>query len=83
MKIMVSNKQSADLYSKKKRWKIALSIIAVVIVIVSMYYTNNLVKRFASQEQRQMSMWAEAVQTHAELMDYTELFFNADRKSVV
>jgi hypothetical protein len=77
MKIMVSNKQSVDLYSKKKRWKIALSIIAVVIVIVSMYYTNNLVKRFASQEQRQMSMWAEAVQTHAELMDYTELFFNA------
>ena len=73
---MLNNKQSADLYSKKKRWKIALSVIAVVIVIVSMYYTNNLVKRFASQEQRQMSMWAEAVQTHAELMNYTELFFN-------
>ena len=73
---MLNNKQSADLYSKKKRWKIALSIIAVVIVIVSMYYTNNLVKRFASQEQRQMAMWAEAVQTHAELMNYTELFFN-------
>lgn len=65
-----------DLYARKKRWKIVLSIIAVVIVILSMYYTNNLVKRFAMQEQRQMTMWAEAVQTHAELMNYTESFFN-------
>ncbi|MBR4155988.1 MAG: HAMP domain-containing histidine kinase [Bacteroidales bacterium] len=73
---MLNNKLSADLYAKKKRWKVALSIIAVVIVTLSMYYTNNLVKRFASQEQRQMAMWAEAVQTHAELMNYTEVFFN-------
>ena len=65
-----------DLYVRKKRWKIALSIIALLIVSISMYYTNNLVKRFASQEQRQMSMWAEAVQSHAELMNYAELFFN-------
>lgn len=65
-----------DLYTKKKRWKIALSIIALLIVSLSMYYTNNLVKRFASQEQRQMSMWAEAVQTHAELMNYAEVFFD-------
>ena len=72
---MFDNK-SADLYAKKKRWKIALSIVAVVIVILSMYYTNNLVKKFALQEQRQMGMWAEAVQTHAELMNYTEIFFN-------
>ena len=72
---MFDNK-SADLYAKKKRWKIALSIVAVVIVILSMYYTNNLVKKFALQEQRQMGMWAEAVQTHAELMNYTEVFFN-------
>ncbi|MBQ8222844.1 MAG: HAMP domain-containing histidine kinase [Bacteroidales bacterium] len=73
---MLGNKISIDLYVRKKRWKIALSIIAVVIVCLSMYYTNNLVKRFGQQEQRQMTMWAEAVQNHAELMNYTELFFN-------
>lgn len=67
---------SVDLYARKKRWKIGMSVIAVIIVILSMYYTNSLVKRFASQEQRQMTMWAEAVQTHAELMNYAELFFN-------
>ena len=65
-----------DLYAKKKRWKIALSVIALLIVCLSMYYTNNLVKKFALQEQKQMAMWAEAVQTHAELMNYTEVFFN-------
>ena len=72
---MLSKKLSIDLYVRKKRWKIALSIVAVVIVILSIHYTNNLVKKFAAQEQRQMTMWAEAVQTHAELMNYTERFF--------
>ncbi len=65
-----------ELYVRKKRWKIALSVIALLIVSLSMYYTNNLVKRFASQEQRQMAMWAEAVQSHVELMNYAEVFFN-------
>ena len=69
-------KKFNDLYLKKKRWKIALSVIALLIISLSMYYTNNLVKRFATQEQRQMAMWAEAVQSHAELMNYAEGFFN-------
>lgn len=65
-----------DLYSRKKRWKIALSVIALFIISVSMYYTNNLVKKFAVQEHKQMMMWAKAVQSHAELMDYAEVFFD-------
>lgn len=69
-------KISDDLYAKKKRWKIVLSVVALSIVCFSMYYTNNLVKRFAAQEEKQMKMWAEAIQSHAELMNYTETFFN-------
>ena len=68
-------KKFNDLYSKKKRWKVALSVIALLIISLSMYYTNNLVKKFAMQEQKQMAMWAEAVQSHAELMNYAEVFF--------
>lgn len=68
-------KKFNDLYSKKKRWKVALSVIALLIISLSMYYTNNLVKKFAMQEQKQMAMWAEAVQSHAELMNYAEIFF--------
>lgn len=69
------NKISDDLYARKKRWKIALSVVALMIVCFSMYYTNSLVKRFAAQEEKQMKMWAEAIQSHAELMNYTETFF--------
>lgn len=67
---------NSSLYTRKKRWKIALAVVALMIICLSMYYTNNLVKKFAKQEQKQMEMWAEAVQTHAELMNYTELFFH-------
>lgn len=67
---------NVDLYARKKRWKIVLSVVALLIVCFSMYYTNNLVKRFAAQEEKQMKMWAEAIQSHAELMNYTETFFN-------
>lgn len=65
-----------DLYAKKKRWKIVLSVVAVMIVCFSIYYTNTLVNRFAAQEEKQMKMWADAIQSHAELMNYTETFFN-------
>lgn len=65
----------SNLYSRKKRWKIILSIIALVIICISMYYTNVLVNHFAHQEKRQIEVWAEAVQRHAELMKYTETFF--------
>ena len=65
-----------NIYIQKKRWKIALAILAIVIISISIYYTNFLVKRFAEQETKQIEMWAEAVQSHAELMNYTKKFFN-------
>jgi len=65
----------ANFYTQNKRWKIALAVLALVIVCISIYYTNNLVKKFAQQETKQIEMWAEAVQSHVELMNYTETFF--------
>ncbi|MDR0969080.1 MAG: HAMP domain-containing histidine kinase [Lentimicrobiaceae bacterium] len=65
----------SNLYSQKKRWKIILSTIALVIICISIYYTNTLVNHFARQEKRQIEVWAEAVQRHAEMMKYTEKFF--------
>lgn len=66
----------ADFYTHKKRFKIALAVLALIIVCISIYYTNILVKRFAAQETKQIEMWAEAVQSHVELMNYTETFFD-------
>lgn len=65
-----------NIYSQKRWWNLALIVLAVIIITISIYYTNRLVKRFAAQESKQIEMWAEAVQSHAELMNYTKVFFN-------
>jgi len=64
-----------NFYIQKKRWKISLAMLAIVIIFISIYYMNHLVQRFAEQESKQIEMWAEAVQSHAELMNYTKKFF--------
>ena len=66
-----------NLYTNQKRWKLALAVLAMIIIGITLYYTNHLVRRFAEQESKQIEMWAEAVQNHSALMDYTETFFSA------
>ena len=65
-----------NIYIQKRWWNWALATLAIIIISISIYYTNILVKRFAAQESKQIEMWAEAVQSHAELMNYTKVFFN-------
>jgi signal transduction histidine kinase len=65
-----------NLYTRKKRWKIFLSSVALIIISASIYYTNKLVNEFAQQERDQIRVWADAVQQRANLMNYTESFFN-------
>ena len=66
----------SNIYMQKRWWNLVLIVLAVIIITISVYYTNHLVKRFAAQESKQIEMWAEAVQSHAELMNYTKIFFN-------
>jgi len=51
-----------DFYSKKRRWKIILLLLAVVIGIGSFLYTNWLVKNMAKEERKNVELWAEATQ---------------------
>ena len=64
-----------DVYSHKKGWKIALSLLALAIIFAFFWYTNRLVKSIAEQESAQVKLWAEAMEQHAELMRYAEKFF--------
>ncbi len=64
-----------DIYTQKKRSKILLFILALVIIGVSIYYTNYLVRQFAKQERSNVRLWAAAVQRKAKLVKYTESFF--------
>ena len=64
-----------DIYNKKKRWKILLFIGGLFLILVSVIYTNRLVKQFADKERKNVKLWADAVHRKAELMQYTEDFF--------
>jgi hypothetical protein len=64
-----------NIYSKKQRWKWILFVIAIIIIISSLWYTNSLVKRIAQDEKAKVKLWAKAVQKKAKLIKFTgELF---------
>ena len=51
-----------NIYEKKQRWKLFLFIGAIVIGLVSLLYTNSLVKDLSLQEKQTIELWAEATQ---------------------
>jgi K+-sensing histidine kinase KdpD len=65
-----------NIYSKKQRWKLLLAGAATLIVIVSLWYTNVLVKKIADQEREQVQLWAEAIKNKATLVNYTSELFD-------
>jgi two-component system, sporulation sensor kinase D len=64
-----------EIYSSKQRWKLFLLIFAALIVVVSLYYTDILVKKVAEDERQKVLLWADAVQRRASLVVYTEELF--------
>ncbi len=69
-----------DIYNKKKRWKILLFIFGMILISVSVIFTNRLVSKFAEKERKNVKLWADAVHRKAELMEYTENFFKQLRE---
>ncbi|MFH0867592.1 MAG: ATP-binding protein [Bacteroidota bacterium] len=67
--------KSLNIYHRKQRWKWLLVAFAVVIVGVSLWYTNILVDKIAKDERKKAQTWADAVQKKATLVRYTEVFF--------
>lgn len=64
-----------DLYSRKQRWKLALAVVAMLIVGASLWYSSRIVDRVRAEERRKVQIWAEAVQNRAQLVNYTEKLF--------
>ncbi|MEX2379982.1 MAG: HAMP domain-containing sensor histidine kinase [Vicingaceae bacterium] len=64
-----------NIYSKKQRWKFALAIVAAIIIFVSLWYTNILVREIADEEKNKAKSWAEAIQRKAELVTHTQDLF--------
>lgn len=66
-----------NIYTQKKRWKLSLFIVAMVIVTASLWYSNIMVRKIASDERQNIQIWANAIQQRASLVDYTEDFFES------
>ena len=66
---------SMDIYARKRIWKIVLTILGLVIIGLSLFYTSLIVKKFATEERKNVKLWAEAVQRKANLVKYTEFLF--------
>ncbi len=49
---------------------------AVLIVIVSLWYTNILVRKISDDERKKVRLWAEAIQRKASLVKYTNELFH-------
>jgi two-component system, sporulation sensor kinase D len=51
---------AVNIYEKKTRWKFLLFLAAVLIGVLSLSYTNWLVKQLSAQEKEKVELWAEA-----------------------
>lgn len=65
-----------NLYSNKQKWKIALLIAAVILVALSLFYTNEIVGSVGSRERERVSQWADVIRKKAELINLTNETFD-------
>ena len=64
-----------SIYNKKQRWKLGLAAFALLIIIASLWYTRNLVKKISRNEKEKVELWAKAVQKKANLVKFTNELF--------
>lgn len=64
-----------DIYLRKKRWKWFLFGAAVVIIGVSLYYTNILVNEIRKDERKNVEIWADAIHRKADMVNFTNKLF--------
>lgn len=69
-----------NLYSRKQRWKAVLLVLATFIVVLSLWYSNYIVKKIREDEREKVQLWSEAVKKRLTLINYTENLFKDMRR---
>jgi phosphohistidine swiveling domain-containing protein len=64
-----------NIYQNKTRLKLLLLFIAMIIALVTLWYTNQLANRIASDEEKKVKLWAEAIENKAKIVKYTNDLF--------
>ena len=54
-------------------WRTAIALIAVAIVIATIFYSNFLAQKIATQERSKVNVWVQALKTRAETTEHTAL----------
>lgn len=65
-----------NLYSNKQKWKIALLLAAIVLVAISLLFTNRIVSSVGSREKERVEQWADVIRKKAELINLTNQTFD-------
>lgn len=64
-----------NVYENKQRWKRVLLASAAVIVVATLWYSNDIAHRIRQEEQTKVRLWSEAIQQRATLVGYTQQLF--------
>lgn len=67
--------KSKKLYSSKQIWKVILSIVALIIIGVSLWYTNYLTSEIQDEERLRVQLWSETVKKQVQLINLTNQTF--------
>ena len=70
-----------NLYHKKQRWKIILVLIAIVLVVFSLWFSKNVVTKVKEKETDRVSQWADAISRKADLVNLTNSAFDQIREN--
>ncbi len=65
-----------DFYTNQNKWKFILSLLGVIIILSSFWYSNLLVNKVRERERENIRIWASAIHKRAELVKTTDLFFS-------
>lgn len=65
-----------DFYTNQNKWKIFLSLMGVLIILSSLWYSNLLVNKVKERERENIRIWASAIHKRAELVRTTDKFFS-------
>jgi len=64
-----------NLYSNKQKWKIALLVVALLLVGASLFVSNEIVAKVGQQEKQRAQQWADAIKKKVELVQLTDRTF--------
>lgn len=69
-----------NLYLKKKQTKTTLFVLAILIIGVSLWYSDAIIKKIRQEERNKVELWSKAIEKKARLVDYTARLFEMLRE---